>query len=687
GMPMNGHGMPMNGHGMPMNGHGMPMNGHGMPMNGMPNGFPHPFQRVHSEPMMMHPGMMHGPGMVHPGMMGNGNGYDLDYDTYAVPMLARKELMNDQKFMAQNRLELRHRKEQETVFKDFEHMRDEEIWRLEEDLKGQMEKAVTTLLQEVDSGNYRGDIAMERLRIDHHFQRLKEEKMRELMEQLTSQERYRLSDQLDRHSQEMLQLIDSRQEQVKPPSPRPPSSKKRTLYSTQHMFDDLDFHARQVAEHEQGSFTELVYELTRQCKTTLDKSRAIFRWVTIKDLNKMILEGHFSEDSPFYFLKGIKCGIESYHELFKRLCSYAGIHCQIIRGFSKSVGYKPGMTSFNDSRFRNAWCVVYIEDSWRFIDCHWGARHVTTGSSDMVSPNKFRYEYDDFYFLTDPEELIYQHFPDEETWQLLDEPLSMEQFINMPLLKSHFFQYGLKLDNPSKSVVESGDGKVQVILTKPTHTPLTFNSRLEGDDEVIDGYTLHHTEGNQVVFDIYLPRRGVFYFTIFACDTDKAEVYNNVCCFRITCKKVEAKPYSKFPKLPEGYGPTPLAAELGLTVDKHKGSFLQCNDEKFVMNLRFKKDTKVSHKMVFGGQEQPTDEYDRYAFQRFRDDRAISYLIRFPQKGIYAFSIFAADKDCDKPVLDCAARFIIQCNQAPKAKIKPYPRTYQHWLKCRLHEP
>ena len=56
--------------------------------------------------------------------------------------------------------------------------------------------------------------------------------------------------------------------------------------------------------------------------------------------------------------------------------SYAGIPVKIIRGMSKSAGYRPGM-SFADRRFKNSWAVVHIDSSWRFIDCHWGARHIS----------------------------------------------------------------------------------------------------------------------------------------------------------------------------------------------------------------------------------------------------------------------------------------------------------------------
>ena len=48
--------------------------------------------------------------------------------------------------------------------------------------------------------------------------------------------------------------------------------------------------------------------------------RAIFRWISIKDLNKIKFDRDVDPDSPLGLLRGIKFGTESYHDLFKRLC-------------------------------------------------------------------------------------------------------------------------------------------------------------------------------------------------------------------------------------------------------------------------------------------------------------------------------------------------------------------------------
>ena len=92
----------------------------------------------------------------------------------------------------------------------------------------------------------------------------------------------------------------------------------------------------------------------------------------------------------------------------KYLYSYAGLNVKIIRGVSKSVGYRPGMT-LQDGRFRNSWAAVHIEGEWRFVDSHWGARHVINSrmSGELLSSGGFCYELDEFFFLTGEVTQIY----------------------------------------------------------------------------------------------------------------------------------------------------------------------------------------------------------------------------------------------------------------------------------------
>ena len=86
------------------------------------------------------------------------------------------------------------------------------------------------------------------------------------------------------------------------------------------MFKHVDERAISVAQEDQKTFTDLVRQLVAECFSDVEKARAIFRWITVKNLNSIMFEDNERGDTPMGLLRGIKFGTESYHVLFKRLC-------------------------------------------------------------------------------------------------------------------------------------------------------------------------------------------------------------------------------------------------------------------------------------------------------------------------------------------------------------------------------
>ena len=84
-----------------------------------------------------------------------------------------------------------------------------------------------------------------------------------------------------------------------------------------------------------------------------------------------------------------------------------------VTGWAKGASYKPGEHVTSEPA-NHSWNAVYIDGNWFLLDCHWATRH--DESVDV------KYDYDDFYFLTDPAEMIYSHFPENTGWQLLQSP-------------------------------------------------------------------------------------------------------------------------------------------------------------------------------------------------------------------------------------------------------------------------
>lgn len=95
-------------------------------------------------------------------------------------------------------------------------------------------------------------------------------------------------------------------------------------------------------ENEWLTWRSLTDELCRVCVDEIERVRAFFRWISTKNLTLIDVEPNVPPESLLGILRAVKYGVRSYHDLFKRLCLYAGIHCEIIHGYSKGAGYTPG---------------------------------------------------------------------------------------------------------------------------------------------------------------------------------------------------------------------------------------------------------------------------------------------------------------------------------------------------------
>lgn len=47
---------------------------------------------------------------------------------------------------------------------------------------------------------------------------------------------------------------------------------------------------------------------------------------------------------------------------------------------------------------------MHIRGSWQLVDVHWAARYLSSGRN---APENVVYEYDDFYFMMEPQQVSY----------------------------------------------------------------------------------------------------------------------------------------------------------------------------------------------------------------------------------------------------------------------------------------
>ena len=136
----------------------------------------------------------------------------------------------------------------------------------------------------------------------------------------------------------------------------------------------------------------------------------------------------------------------------------------VITGHSKWSEYLPGM-KFAPGQKKHFWNAVHIYCTWCLVDVDWGARSRPRGK---LSADDLHYELDEFFFLTDPQQFIYSHIPIDSNWQLLQRPVTIEEFENMPCVSPKFFKYDLELITHSTAVIHS-HGDVHVRLRYPAH--------------------------------------------------------------------------------------------------------------------------------------------------------------------------------------------------------------------------
>uniref|UniRef100_A0A5S6QX11 LIM zinc-binding domain-containing protein n=1 Tax=Trichuris muris TaxID=70415 RepID=A0A5S6QX11_TRIMR len=581
---------------------------------------------------------------------------------------------------AQTRLELIHRQQEDNMYRRFSQQRIEDERQFTEESKEEWEKALNELAKRYDRNSQKSSKARDDL-IRHLT--VKRENERETMRQRwRERERSITADLVDKQSKEMIDLfkqarltnnvkeVDDQKEGSSypstPPPPLPPNDRKRDVYSEISTFETVDQTAVTVAQSEQRSFTDLIRALTHNCKTDVEVARAIYRWITVKNLNLMEFDQELDPNTPMGILRGIKFGTESYHVLFKRLCSYAGLHCVVIKGYSKSAGYQPGM-KFDTGRFRNTWNAVYLGGSWRFVQCNWGARHLVNardvpmaGSRAIGHSESLRYEYDDHYFMTDPEEFIYEFFPSQPEWQLLKRKVTLQEFEDLPFVRSLFFHYRLSFADPNIQAIvaadKSGAATVAVNMSPECTNNLIFhyNLRFYDSDETefnrvnLKRFVMQSTVGHSAVFRVHMPCRGDFLLDIFANAVSPGEYltgqplkFKSVCKFKLVCTELNVI-MVPLPECSSGeWGPTKSFRLFGMVPLSHEDAIINAGPE---LEIRFRM-TRPLAEFVATLRKNFLDErrLERCVSTTVRAD-VVAVRIVFPEEGQYGLDLYTREE-------------------------------------------
>ncbi|MFI5187468.1 MAG: transglutaminase domain-containing protein [Chitinophagales bacterium] len=230
---------------------------------------------------------------------------------------------------------------------------------------------------------------------------------------------------------------------------------------------------RDVMNIESSSPAELAQKLTASYKSDLEKTRAIFSWIaqhisyeyqskkpnvkntkhpvsdltnyeadtstTLTPLNELVAKDVLKKGTALCY---------GYSRLFKCLCDYAGVPCEIINGYARGDFNRVG----NNFHTNHSWNAVQLDSTWYLVDVTWASGYFTYSSNEFIK------HFDDQYFLTSPAQFALDHFPDDLKWSLLEQPPTIGEFQNSPYKSRYFIKYNIVSYWPKEGVIRASVG-------------------------------------------------------------------------------------------------------------------------------------------------------------------------------------------------------------------------------------
>ena len=306
-------------------------------------------------------------------------------------------------------------------------------------------------------------------------------------------------------------------------------------------YKKIDRHALNTPKSAEKSIQSLGLFLTQPARNDFEKTRAIYRWIT-ENINydtKGFFSGRYGNLSAKGVLKSRTAVCEGYAGIFESLAKATGLEVVKISGFSKGYGYEVGSSIRGPSN--HAWNAININGLWYLLDSTWGAGYVD-------SQGRFVRRFEEHYFLTSPKEFIFDHFPENIRWQLLEQPISKKEYEKLVYLRPAFFKYGLKLESHVFAKIQT-DRLLSITLSVPESTLVIAN--LEQNYRKFDrDLTFSQKENRRYNIQAIFPNAGNYILRLFATDKKKSANYEWVLDYNIEAKRGMGKMIG----FPETYG-------------------------------------------------------------------------------------------------------------------------------------
>ena len=173
-------------------------------------------------------------------------------------------------------------------------------------------------------------------------------------------------------------------------------------------------------------FTDFARKITAGAHSDYQKIRAIYQWIC-NNIEYDTSYKIYTADECVDARKGV---CQAYCELFYQLATAIGVKVEIINGKSKDPKGRIGQMG-------HAWLFAYTGyNRGILLDPTWGAGYVNDGKFSKRA-NCW------VWFDVAPEWMLLTHYPDDQSYQLISNPISWQEFLSLQPMDDSWLEYGL----------------------------------------------------------------------------------------------------------------------------------------------------------------------------------------------------------------------------------------------------
>ncbi|XP_066429015.1 kyphoscoliosis peptidase-like [Eleutherodactylus coqui] len=421
-------------------------------------------------------------------------------------------------------------------------------------------------------------------------------------------------------------------------------------------FTHIDDHVRSVSSQMEPGITsvqEIVHKITARSTKDIDKVRAI--WIWLCHNISYDVEGFLGNSEKLYRTEDVlqrRRGVcAGYAALCAHMCREAGIRCREIPGFSRGAD-SCDSGSFHRTKSNHMWNAVELAGDWYLLDACWGA-----GTVDLQN-RIFIPRYEDFFFLTDPEDFIETHWPDDPTWQLLEPTVSFEDFEQKIFKTSEFFRFQLFIISPQVFYLRTEDGEVKITLgcSHPMEYSYKIYKLFENSRSFVEKtFGILTIQESFMSLRVFPPLVGQYELMIFARPVDAEYSYKWVCSYQIDCP--QPKTSLKLPENPYHFwGLNHKAKDFGVNGYNFEEDLIKAETGSLKVTFKTSRPLLATFQLAH---PDLSEAFSRRCLVSQIEDNQLGCCLLLPFRGSYRLSLFVKDLETDN--FQNVANVLIKC--------------------------